>query len=90
MVETALTQDPQLDVLIGNAGEDNRTDVILEDPFSGDDDAWADVFALNLNAAVRDPPCATTAGSLSTCTTRASLNDETSHAFSAQEGRRTG
>ncbi|GAB2830988.1 SDR family NAD(P)-dependent oxidoreductase [Lentzea nigeriaca] len=53
VVETALAQNPQLDVLVNNAGGGNRPEGILEDPFSGDDDVWTDVFALNLNAAVR-------------------------------------
>lgn len=53
VVETALAQDPRLDVLVNNAGGGNPSDEIAEDPFSGDDDTWTNVFALNLNAAVR-------------------------------------
>lgn len=53
VVETALAQNPQLDVLVNNAGGGDPSDELLEDPFSGDDDTWANVFALNLNAAVR-------------------------------------
>ncbi|ANZ40286.1 3-oxoacyl-ACP reductase [Lentzea guizhouensis] len=54
LVETVLGQDDRLDVLVNNAGGgDERPEGMFEDPFSGDDDTWASVFALNLNAAVR-------------------------------------
>ncbi|HEX7306654.1 SDR family NAD(P)-dependent oxidoreductase [Lentzea sp.] len=54
LVEAVLGQDPRLDALVNNAGGgDDRPDGMYEDPFSGDDDTWANVFALNLNAAVR-------------------------------------
>jgi NAD(P)-dependent dehydrogenase (short-subunit alcohol dehydrogenase family) len=53
LVETVLAQDPRLDVLVNNAGGGDRPEGMFEDPFSGDDDTWATVFALNLNAAVR-------------------------------------
>jgi len=53
LVETVLARNPQLDVLVNNAGGGDRPEGMFEDPFSGDDDTWATVFALNLNAAVR-------------------------------------
>ncbi|MFD9700930.1 SDR family NAD(P)-dependent oxidoreductase [Lentzea sp. NPDC059081] len=54
LVEAVLAEDDRLDVLVNNAGGgDERPEGMFEDPFSGDDDAWASVFALNLNAAVR-------------------------------------
>jgi NAD(P)-dependent dehydrogenase (short-subunit alcohol dehydrogenase family) len=53
MVEAVLAADPRLDVLVNNAGGGSVTAAVLADPFSGDDDAWAGVFALNLYAAVR-------------------------------------
>ncbi len=53
LVDTVLAQDDRLDVLVNNAGGGDRPDGMFEDPFNGDDDTWATVFALNLNAAVR-------------------------------------
>ncbi|MGW6929960.1 SDR family NAD(P)-dependent oxidoreductase [Lentzea sp. NPDC054927] len=53
LVDAVLGQDEQLDVLVNNAGGGDRPDGMFEDPFSGDDDTWAAVFALNLSAAVR-------------------------------------
>lgn len=53
LVDTALAENPQLDVLVNNAGGGDRADGNLEGPFSGDDDTWTKVFALNLSAAVR-------------------------------------
>ncbi|WP_309113798.1 SDR family NAD(P)-dependent oxidoreductase [Saccharothrix sp.] len=53
VLEAVLALDARLDVLVNNAGGGNRADGMLGDPFSGDDDAWREVFDLNLNAAVR-------------------------------------
>jgi NAD(P)-dependent dehydrogenase (short-subunit alcohol dehydrogenase family) len=53
MVETALAADPQLDVLVNNAGGGDIPDGILEDPFGGNDDIWQATLALNFYAAVR-------------------------------------
>ncbi|GHH29655.1 SDR family NAD(P)-dependent oxidoreductase [Lentzea cavernae] len=53
VVEAALAVDPRLDVLVNNAGGGEVPDGIFEDPLSGDDDTWANVFALNLSSAVR-------------------------------------
>jgi NAD(P)-dependent dehydrogenase (short-subunit alcohol dehydrogenase family) len=53
LVDAVLDRDDRLDVLINNAGGGDRPEGMFEDPFNGDDDTWATVFALNLNAAVR-------------------------------------
>jgi NAD(P)-dependent dehydrogenase (short-subunit alcohol dehydrogenase family) len=53
MVETALANDPRLDVLVNNAGGGVLPDGVLADPFGGDDDVWEQALALNLFGAVR-------------------------------------
>lgn len=53
MVENVLAADPQLDVLVNNAGGGSIPDGMLADPFGGEDDDWDRTFALNLYAAVR-------------------------------------
>jgi NAD(P)-dependent dehydrogenase (short-subunit alcohol dehydrogenase family) len=53
MVENVLAADPQLDVLVNNAGGGTISDGVLADPFGGEDDDWDRAFALNFYAAVR-------------------------------------
>ncbi|MET0493121.1 MAG: SDR family NAD(P)-dependent oxidoreductase [Actinoplanes sp.] len=53
MVETVLAADPRLDVLVNNAGGGSGNEAAFTDPLEGSDDDWAQVFALNLNGAVR-------------------------------------
>lgn len=53
LVDAVLARDPRLDVLVNNAGGAERADRVFDDVFNGDDDTWANVFALNLSAAVR-------------------------------------
>ncbi|AGZ42559.1 SDR family NAD(P)-dependent oxidoreductase [Actinoplanes friuliensis] len=53
MVEAVLAADPRLDVLVNNAGGGTMPEGALGDALDGDNDAWAEVFALNLLAAVR-------------------------------------
>jgi NAD(P)-dependent dehydrogenase (short-subunit alcohol dehydrogenase family) len=53
MVDTVLTTDPRLDVLINNAGGGTMTAEAFSDPTGGTDEDWATTFALNLGAAVR-------------------------------------
>ncbi|GLZ01266.1 SDR family NAD(P)-dependent oxidoreductase [Actinoplanes sp. NPDC051470] len=44
---------PHLDVLVNNVGGGNPPAAAFDDPLDGDDEVWADLFALNLSAAVR-------------------------------------
>ncbi|SDF73205.1 NAD(P)-dependent dehydrogenase, short-chain alcohol dehydrogenase family [Lentzea fradiae] len=53
LVDAVLALDPRLDVLVNNAGGAERADRVFDDPMNGDDDTWANVFALNLSSAVR-------------------------------------
>lgn len=53
MIETVLSADPRLDVLVNNAGGGALPDDALTDPFGGRDEVWETTFALNLYAAVR-------------------------------------
>ncbi|MFJ5987126.1 SDR family NAD(P)-dependent oxidoreductase [Lentzea sp. NPDC092896] len=53
LVEATLALDPRLDALVNNAGGGDVPDGMFEDPLSGDDDTWTNVFALNLGSAVR-------------------------------------
>jgi NAD(P)-dependent dehydrogenase (short-subunit alcohol dehydrogenase family) len=53
LVEATLALDPRLDALVNNAGGGDVPDGMFDDPFSGDDDTWTKVFALNLGSAVR-------------------------------------
>jgi NAD(P)-dependent dehydrogenase (short-subunit alcohol dehydrogenase family) len=53
LVDAALAIDGRLDVLVNNAGGGTMPDEAFGDLLEGDDDTWADAFALNLSAAVR-------------------------------------
>ena len=53
MVETVLAADPRLDILINNVGGGTTSAEAMADPLDGDDDLWAEVYALNLFATVR-------------------------------------
>ncbi|MFC5139731.1 SDR family oxidoreductase [Actinomycetospora rhizophila] len=53
VVEAALAADPRLDVLVNNAGGGDMPADGFADVFDGEDDDWASIFALNLDAARR-------------------------------------
>lgn len=53
MIESALAEDPRLDVLVNNAGGGTLPAEVLADPFGGDDDVWEQALALNFFGAVR-------------------------------------
>lgn len=53
MVDVVLAADPQLDVLVNNAGGGTPSENTFDDAFDGGDDDWAAIFALNLDAAVK-------------------------------------
>lgn len=52
VIDTVLTADPRLDVLVNNAGGGEPSDADVLDPFGGSTDTWYDVLALNLGVAV--------------------------------------
>lgn len=53
MIETALDTDPRLDVLVNNAGGGSVSEEARADPFTGEEEDWDRIFALNLHAAIR-------------------------------------
>ncbi|MFD3686996.1 SDR family NAD(P)-dependent oxidoreductase [Nocardiopsis sp. NPDC058631] len=53
MIETALDADPRLDVLVNNAGGGSISEEARADPFTGEEEDWDRIFALNLHAAIR-------------------------------------
>lgn len=53
MIEAGLEVDPRLDVLVNNAGGGSVSGEARDDPFTGDEQDWDRIFALNLHAAIR-------------------------------------